>query len=215
MVRSIPLSNGGVTLVDDADYDAVRRFPWRLNSKGYVMYTCTEDGQRHEVYLHRYLAQPWRRQVVDHLDHDPLNNTRANLRRCSVQENLRHRRRFSNNECGFKGVTARRSQWLARIYVNDRALKLGTYDDLLAAAQAYDFAARQLFHEFAVYNLPDDRPTPPEIETRVRGLLSRSRRQDVIDTLRRSPVWNTSGSAPARPLPSWARELVSPAPMRG
>ena len=204
MVRSIALLNGGTTIVDDADYPRVCHLPWRRSSKGYVMYSFTEDGKRREVYLHRYLAQPWHGQVVDHLDHDPMNNTRANLRRCSVTENLRHRRRFRNNASGFKSVTAWRSKWLARIYLNDRALKLGTYDDAQSAALAYDFAARQLFHQFAVYNFPDH-PTPPDIERRVRDILSRSRRKDVLTALSLSPEWNRGRLAPARKVPSWAR----------
>ena len=61
----------------------------------------------------------------------------------------------ANNDCGFKGVTAWRGHWLARIYVNDHAVRLGIYDDLKTAAQAYDVAARLLFHGFAAFNLPD------------------------------------------------------------
>ena len=37
MVRSIELLNGGTTIVDDDDYQAVCHFPWRRSSKGYVI----------------------------------------------------------------------------------------------------------------------------------------------------------------------------------
>ena len=165
MVRSIALLNGGTTHVDDADYDAVCHLPWRRSSKGYIMYSFTENGQRHEVYLHRLLMRARRGEVVDHRDNDKANNCRANLRCCTVQENLRNRRRFSNNDCGFKGVTAWRGHWLARIYVNDHAVRLGIYDDLKTAAQAYDVAARLLFHGFAAFNLPDS-PASPACRTK-------------------------------------------------
>ena len=72
MVRSISLLNGGSTIVDDADYPAVCSFPWRRNSNGYIMFTYTENGKRRETYLHRLIMQPKRGEVVDHLNHNRL-----------------------------------------------------------------------------------------------------------------------------------------------
>ena len=191
MVRSISLLNGGTTIVDDADFEAVCQFPWRRNSKGYAMFSYTENGKRRETYLHRMIMHARPGEVVDHLDHDRLNNTRANLRCCTVQENLRYRRRFSNNDCGFKGVTAWRGRWLARIYVNDHAVRLGIYDDLKTAAQAYDVAARLLFHGFAAFNLPDS-PAPSRLQNEIFTKLRHNQRDDVQQLLRRSPEWQTS-----------------------
>lgn len=45
------------------------------------------DGQR--VYLHRFLTAAPKGKVVDHLDGDPLNNCRINLRVVSHAENMR------------------------------------------------------------------------------------------------------------------------------
>ena len=203
LVRSIPLLRGGVSLVDIADYEAVSAFPWRLNSKGYVMYSYVEDGKRHEVYLHRLIMKPIRGQVVDHLDHDKLNNRRSNLRCCTVQENLRNRRRFSNNECGFKGVTAWRGKWLARIYVDDQAIRLGVYDDLKTAGQVYDYAAKILFQVFAEFNLPDQ-PAPPYLKNLVRAKLRHCPRPAVQKLLSRSPEMNFKPIRAVFARPPWA-----------
>ena len=192
MVRSIALLNGGTTIVDDADFEAVCQFPWRRNSKGYAMFSYTENGKRRETYLHRMIMRARPGEVVDHLNHDRLMNTRANLRCCTVQENLRYRRRFANNRLsGFKGVTFWHGKWVARIYVNDRAVRLGVYEDLKTAAMAYDVAARLLFHGFAVFNLPDS-PAPPRLQNQIFDKLRHCRRADVQQLLSRSPEWQTS-----------------------
>ena len=49
---------------------------------------------------------------------------------------------------------------------------LGFFDDLQVAAQVYDAAARRVFGEFTLANLPDS-PTPPEIEQLVAETLAR------------------------------------------
>ena len=111
MTLTIPLLNGDFTVVDDDDYEDACQFLWRRNFHGYAMYAYTEKGKRREVFLHRYITDAPVGMVVDHLDHNRLMNVRSNLRLCSVQENLRYRQRFRNNDCGLKGVTAWRGRW--------------------------------------------------------------------------------------------------------
>jgi len=75
----IPLTKGQLALVDDQDFELLLVYRWRLNSKGYAIRSYTVNGQEIVVAMHRALLQPPPHFVVDHLDHDKLNNTRANL----------------------------------------------------------------------------------------------------------------------------------------
>ena len=162
MGSSIPLINGGFALVDPYDYDRLIRYPWRRNNKGYAMYAYTDPkGVRHEVYMHRWIMRPTRQEVVDHIDGNRLNNTRANLRVCSQQQNLRYRHCFRNNESGYNGVTQRGKRWLARIYCDEQAVRLGLYASAEEAALAYDCAARWLFGELPCSTSRIARRHPP------------------------------------------------------
>jgi hypothetical protein len=57
----------------------------------------------------------------------------------------------------FKGVcwSQREERWLANIMKDGVPHRLGRFDDEIAAAQAYDEAARELYGPLAYQNFPD------------------------------------------------------------
>ncbi len=178
MTQQIPLYNRAqrklYALVDDADFENVIDYRWRLNSKGYAIRSYSIDGKEILVALHREIMQPPPGLVVDHIDHDKLNNTRANLRVITQQQNLMNRRLFRNSSTGFKGVTFQHDQWHARIEKDGQVIHLGFYTDLKTAALVYDCAAVTLFGaEYVWRNLPDQ-PFTPDLEALVRGYLERA-----------------------------------------
>jgi len=177
-MQQIPLYNRAqrslFTLVDDEDYEVFSHYRWRLNSKGYVIRSYSGADKEIIVALHREIMQPAAKLVVDHIDHNTLNNTRANLRVISQQLNLMNRRMFKSNSTGFKGVTYQHGKWHARIEKDGIDIHLGYHVDLKAAALIYDCAATLLFGASYVWrNLPDQ-VIPPEIEALVREYLERA-----------------------------------------
>ena len=134
-------------IVDDAVIDRVRPHVWRIDAtKGYV-YTYIA-GVR--VFLHRFVMDTTVR--LDHKDGNPLNNQRANLRPCSVSQNLANRRMKPRPCSQFKGVQPRGRRWEARIGVDMANIYLGTFDSDREAAIAYNEAARQYYGDFAQLN---------------------------------------------------------------
>jgi site-specific DNA-cytosine methylase len=93
---------------------------------------------------------------VDHIDRNPLNNARANLRLATRQENSRNRVMSKGNTTGFVGVRFSKGKYEANIVVDGQAKHLGRYDDAKTAALVRDAAARRFFGEFAVLAFPDD-----------------------------------------------------------
>jgi hypothetical protein len=88
---------------------------------------------------------------VDHVDGDRSNNRLSNLRLASNAENCKNRKPNKNNTSGRPGVYwhSQAGKWRARIRVNYKAISLGLYDSVEAAAIAREKAEQHYFGEFA------------------------------------------------------------------
>ena len=91
---------------------------------------------------------------VDHRLHDGLNNQKYNLRICTHRQNMANSRANKNTSSRFKGVTwdKTRDRWKAQICKDKINRCIGYFHEEVAAAQAYNFMAHELFGEFAYYN---------------------------------------------------------------
>jgi len=171
VTQQIPLTKGAFALVDDADYDWLMQYKWRLNSKGYAIRSYYVHYQEIVLCMHRVIMDAQPGQIVDHIDGNRLNNTRANLRFVTRQQNLQYRHVFANSKTGYKGVSRRNNRWHARIGLDGRVIHLGYYESPEFAAQIYDAAAQWLFGEYAILNFPDA-PIQPEADYLVHGMLA-------------------------------------------
>jgi HNH endonuclease len=178
MTKSIPLYNRAgrklYSLVDKTDFERLNQFRWRKNAKGYAIRSFVVNDQEIVIALHRNLMQPMPPgYVVDHRDHDKLNNTRANLRLLTPSENLVNRRLFCNSSTGFKGVTFQHGKWHTRVERDEQVIHLGFHADLKTAALVYDCGVMLLFGaDIPLRNLPNE-PIPVAIELYVRGILAK------------------------------------------
>jgi hypothetical protein len=158
-MKRLPLGHGLCALVDDEDYEFVRRFRWyalrRSNKQGRYVYShfLSRGGT---VYLHRLLLLPEPDLEVDHVNGNGLDNRRANLRVATPSQNKSNRATIGGTSA-YKGVslspeTRRRKRWRARIMAGRREVHLGRFLTEAEAALAYNEAARAIFGEFAVLN---------------------------------------------------------------
>jgi hypothetical protein len=158
-MRELKLENSPlVALVDNKDYERVVGIKWYINKKtGYVYgYISNKD----KPYLHRYVLQLKKDDPsLDHKDNNPLNCTRRNLRLCNDTQNVRNqrKRKVGTFTSQYKGVSweKRVLKWRVTIFVNYKQIHVGTFDDEVEAAKAYDTKARELFGEFANTNFPE------------------------------------------------------------
>jgi hypothetical protein len=160
MTRRIPLTQGKVALVDDADYPWLAPWDWRFSSAGYALRTIYPNDQRRHFHLHRVLMNAQRGQLVDHINGNRLDNRRANLRLVTRSQNQWNRRPNAKGSSPYKGVCWHRKGWMSRIRVHERRLHLGYYPTPELAAQVYDAAARRLFGLYAQLNFPHLPPSP-------------------------------------------------------
>lgn len=89
-VRELPLPDGRVALVSECDYRRASKINWSDNGLGYIRGRWRKDlgGDGRIVMLHRFIMSPERGMVVDHIDGNPLNNTRENLQITTTARNV-------------------------------------------------------------------------------------------------------------------------------
>lgn len=92
-------------VIDSCDVPKVKYHKWRL-SHNHVVTGLPYRGQQRDL-SHIVLDIPKDEDytVVDHINGDPLDNTRGNLRICLQKDNVLNKSFMSNNTSGFIGVT--------------------------------------------------------------------------------------------------------------
>ncbi len=154
-VKQIPLGDGFYAYVDAIDYGWLSRWTWHLRDGYAVRYR-----RRKAIYMHREIMQPPKGKIVDHMNRNRLDNTRANLRVCTRPENARNKGKLHATSSRFRGVSYRKcsGKWAARIRFKGKCIHLGYFTDEEEAARAYDRKAVELFGEFARLNFPEEWP---------------------------------------------------------
>ena len=163
-MQLIELPNSLFVKVDDNDY--LSKFNWY---GGYSSHTRSYIARRHfreskgvykKIMMHREImgvTDP--KIIVDHINHDTLDNRRENLRICNSHENQRNRRISVINSSGYKGVSKHSysDKWVVYImspYTNKNTY-VGIFYSKEEAALAYNKAAVKYFGEFACLNVVD------------------------------------------------------------
>lgn len=127
------------TIIDTADLKRAATFPntWVLNRastnpRGYVLGMLTTPSGRRGVSLHRWLMEPPTDLVVDHINHDGLDNRRANLRIVTQRINLLNPSGLRRtNTSGYCGVSwnKRSRKWQAMRRIDGVQTFLGNFID--------------------------------------------------------------------------------------
>jgi len=155
-VKTINLTQGMVTLVDDQDYEELSKYKWYAHKTRCAVYAVKNApiaGGQVMIHMHRHLLQASTSQQVDHINSDGLDNRRSNLRFCTTSQNMQNQRK-THGTSRFKGVCwhKQRCRWQASIVINSTFRYLGLFDSQYDAAEAYDIEARNYFGEFARLN---------------------------------------------------------------
>ncbi len=121
--------------------------------------------------MHRAVIDPPPGMDVDHINRNPLDNRRVNLRACTKSQNMANRARTDRNRSGAIGVSwsnyaaARgHAPWVARVQTQGRlwARQFWTKDEAIAARDA---KVLEMHGEFAMLNAPkayEQTPTDPQ-----------------------------------------------------
>ena len=154
-VRRIPLGHNLFAIVDAADYEELSKYKWCASNKRGTVYAIRRTQQGRTVYMHREIMRASKGSVVDHIDHNTLNNRRCNLRVCTQEQNYANMGPHGGAS-GYVGVYPRGKRWEAGITWRGEHFYLGRYDDPVEAAKARDRKAYELHGPYAYLNFPED-----------------------------------------------------------
>ena len=167
-VYRVPLTGRGMhrreAIIDAADLPLVggKRWCWsgkRPGQPGQVVISGKDTTLRLRQVI---VGVSGTERRVGHRNGDPLDCRRENLFVRSRQEQGRGAKKKAlyagrPSSSRYKGVCFEKwtGKWRAAIVVDGKALRLGRFRDELAAAEAYEEAARELFGEHARLNFPE------------------------------------------------------------
>ena len=159
--RLLLLRDGVYTQIDTEDFGTLSAYKWRITSSGYAWVTGIDRRLVGTRYLHRAIMERTLRrtlkrgELVDHIDGNPLNNRRSNLRLATHQQNTWNARGKRRKWSKYKGVSFSldRQKWSASITIDNRSHMIGRFNDESEAALSYDAAAIQVYGDFARPNL--------------------------------------------------------------
>lgn len=103
-----------VVLLDDEDYDMILEKGYKLHLKhdktidGFYVQLhypdLTQKDKRGTIGLHRLVTNCPKGLQVDHVNRNPLDNRKSNLRVCTLSDNLKNKGWYKNNKSGHKGI---------------------------------------------------------------------------------------------------------------
>jgi hypothetical protein len=152
----VGLGRGRVAFADADVADQVPTLHWGTNGTTHKYVSAGVAGRR--VTMHRLIMGATCGKTVDHIDGNPMNNRRANLRLATHAENMKNRKRKNTASSKFKGIETLKTRWYGRFRYrarirNDGKIHLGSMRKTEAEAAAdYDRLAIQLHGEFARTN---------------------------------------------------------------
>lgn len=144
------------TLIDTAELERVKQISgswsaqWSPNTKSfYAINSLRVDNVRKRIHLHRCITDTCSELVVDHINHDTLDNRIVNLRQITQAQNLQNKKGPSKNNksTGVRGVvkSTKHKKYIVKINHEGKTKHIGLYSDLEDAKKAYETARAKYF----------------------------------------------------------------------
>ena len=141
------------TKIDKDDLERIKKHKFTRMGRGYGK---MRDKEGKDVYLHRFIMKEYDPKIlIDHINSDPMDNRKSNLRRVTIQENCFNRTKMKNASSQYKGVSYNKAskKWACYIKLNQVKYNLGFYDTEKEAALLYNKFAKMLFSKHSKLNV--------------------------------------------------------------
>jgi hypothetical protein len=153
-MKYIPLTRHKRAIVDDDDYLELSKHKWSfVNAQtGYAMRMPHKEC----IYMHRVIMNCPPNKIVDHINHNTLDNRKKNMRICTRKNNQQHMKLRVDNTSGYIGVwhipNNKSHPWRAGTFSHGKCIPIGNFATKIEAARARDIAAKQKYGAYATLN---------------------------------------------------------------
>ena len=149
-------NTGNHFVFDAEDVTLISGYAWHEDNKGYLKSReRLRVGKQRQVFAHLLIAGGGLvDEQVDHIDRNPKNNRRSNLRITSRSVNAQNRSVTRGTQSGYRGVytsNGNKTFW-ASICKDRKVYRLGSFSTAVEAARVYDDKALELFGSNAATN---------------------------------------------------------------
>lgn len=143
--------------IDGEDFERVSLHKWHLTKSGHIYTSIRSEC----IFIHNFIlsrdTDP--RLVVDHINQDPSDNRKENLR--VVTKSINAMNKYSKwGKSKFKGVSRAKGvadNYRAYVTYNKKRYSLGVYTSEIEAARAYNFFVLKVIpHTMALNPTGDD-----------------------------------------------------------
>jgi len=130
--------------IDEDDYGRVLNcsLKWRLDPTGYV-----RGGHRNQFFLHRLIMNANKDETVDHINNDPLDNRKKNLRIVKKGEDTQAVNRYrTGGTSRFPGVSRQGTHGCFNMSITRKGKRLQnrSYTDEIMAARVHRYITQKL-----------------------------------------------------------------------
>lgn len=140
----------GETIVDEENYNDLIKYKLSLNNyiSGYI------NGKK--TLLHRYIMNYNGENYIDHINNNPLDNRKCNLRIVTPKQNSLNKKSVKNSSSQYIGVyfDNKSKKWHCSIKVDNKKIHLGGFDNEIKAAKIRDIATLKYYGEYGNLNFP-------------------------------------------------------------
>ena len=143
--------------VDIEDFDSIKEYTWTCNKLGYVRTSYSVNYKKTQIMIHRLImnmTKDDRNIYIDHIDGNPSNNRKYNLRIVTNQQNQYNATLAKSNTSGVKGVTFQKDtqKWRAAITINKEYKYLGEYTTKEEAIKVRQDAELKYYGDYSTLN---------------------------------------------------------------
>jgi hypothetical protein len=159
-------------IVDSDDLERISEFPntWNI-TQGYAYgHLPRNRNKRGYVSMHRLVMDAPKGSVIDHINHNTLDNRKANLRICSTSENAQNRLGAQrNSKSGIRGVTwdEKNRVWIVTYKKEGQIYQVGRFRSKEEARKASIAARKENFPFYVGESLYPDTPAPTTKEDEI------------------------------------------------
>lgn len=155
-MKKILLTQGQFAIVDDEDFEELNKFKWhaRKDTKSGDFYSCRNKRvniDKKYVQMHRQVMEYPKGKMIDHRNHNTLDNRKCNLRVCTNSQNQMNAKLSKTNKSGVTGVyfSKKVKKWVAQIRADKKQKYVGIFTDKDDAIKARKEAEEKYFKTFA------------------------------------------------------------------